>query len=176
MLIRLYPERKVSDMGNGPMKDNDNVYFLARKSAASYNERLFSREGAAELLGVSVSTLADYELGNTKVVPVDKVVLMADLYNCPELKYGYCKHECPIGKSMPLATQARNVEGIALRLIREFDAERLRGIQKELIDITADGIIDESEKPALKSIMEQLDQMAVAISELKIAGEKALKG
>lgn len=49
------------------------------------------------MLGLSVSTLADYELGNTKVVPVDKVVLMADLYNCPELKTGYCKHECPIG-------------------------------------------------------------------------------
>ena len=53
-----------------------------------YNERLYSREGAAELLGISVSTLADYELGNTKVVPVDKVVLMADLYNAPELKTG----------------------------------------------------------------------------------------
>ena len=49
-------------MGNGSMKDNDNVYFLARKKAATYNERLYSREGAAELLGVSVSTLADYEL------------------------------------------------------------------------------------------------------------------
>ena len=46
-------------MGNGSMKDNDNVYFLARKKAAAYNERLYSREGAAELLGVSVSTLAD---------------------------------------------------------------------------------------------------------------------
>ncbi len=162
-------------MGNGSMKDNDNVYFRARKAAAMYNERLFSREGAAELLGVSVSTLADYELGNTKIVPVDKVVLMADLYNCPELKYGYCKHECPIGKTLPIATQAKNLEGIALRLIREFDADKLKGIQRDLIDITADGIIDDCEKPALKAIMEQLDQMAVAISELKIAGEKALK-
>ena len=54
-------------MGSGCMKDNDNIYFLSRKRAASYNERLFSREGAAELLGISVSTLADYELGNTKV-------------------------------------------------------------------------------------------------------------
>ena len=150
------------------MKDNDNVYFLARKKAATYNERLYSREGAAELLGVSVSTLADYELGNTKVVPVDKVVLMADLYNC--------KNECPIGKSMPMATQAKNLEGIALRLIREFDADKLKNIQKDLIEITEDGVIDDTEKPALKSIMERLDQMAIAISELKIAGEKALKG
>lgn len=74
-----------------------------------YNERLYSREGAAELLGISVSTLADYELGNTKVVPVDKVVLMADLYNAPELKTGYCKYECPICSYLPVATEAKGL-------------------------------------------------------------------
>lgn len=58
-------------MGRGPTKSNENAYFVARKKAAMYNERLYSREGAAELLGISVSTLADYELGNTKVVPVE---------------------------------------------------------------------------------------------------------
>lgn len=63
-------------MGRGPTNENTNMYFQARKKAATYNERLWSREGAAELLGISVSTLADYELGNTKVVPVDKVVLV----------------------------------------------------------------------------------------------------
>ena len=54
-------------MRKGPINENTNVYFQARKKAAIYNERLYSREGAAELLGISVSTLADYELGNTKV-------------------------------------------------------------------------------------------------------------
>ena len=54
-------------MGRGPTNENTNMYFQARKKAATYNERLWSREGAAELLGISVSTLADYELGNTKV-------------------------------------------------------------------------------------------------------------
>lgn len=50
-------------MGNGGTKENQNVYFRARKQAAMYNERLSSREGAAEMLGISPSTLADYELG-----------------------------------------------------------------------------------------------------------------
>lgn len=158
------------------MKENTNVYFRARKGAAAYNERLFSREGAAELLGISVSTLADYELGSTKVVPVDKVVLMADLYNCPELKTGYCKYECPIGKTMPLATQVSGIEGIALRLIREFDTENVRQMKKSLIDIAADGVISEDEKPILESILKKLDELAVAISEMKLLGEKALKG
>lgn len=93
-----------------------------------YNERLYSREGAAELLGISVSTLADYELGNTKVVPVDKVVLMADLYNAPELKTGYCKHECPICSYLPVATEAKGLEGITLRLMKRLDCDELNRI------------------------------------------------
>lgn len=163
-------------MGNDCIKTNENVYFRARKQAASYNERLFSRGGAAELLGISVSTLADYELGNTKVVPVDKVVLMADLYNCPELKTGYCKYECPIGKSMPLATKVSGLEGIALRIIKEFDADSIKQMQKQLVDIAEDGTISTEEKPSLEAILKKLDEMALVISEMKLAGEKALKG
>ena len=163
-------------MGTGCMKDNENVYFRARKEAAIYNEKLYSREGAAELLGVSVSTLADYELGITKVVPVDKVVLMAELYNCPELKTGYCKYECPIGKMMPLATKINGIEGIALRLIREFDSEKIQDIKKSVIDIAADGVISADEKPQLEEMLKRLDELSMVISEIKLAGEKALKG
>ena len=126
-------------MGRGPTKSNENVYFVARKKAAMYNERLYSREGAAELLGISVSTLADYELGNTKVVPVDKVVLMADLYNAPELKTGYCKHECPICSYLPVATEAKGLEGITLRLMKRLDCDELNRIRKELVDINLFG-------------------------------------
>lgn len=158
------------------MKENSNVYFKARKDAAMYNEKLFSREGAAELLGISVSTLADYELGNTKVVPVDKVMLMADLYNAPELKHGYCKHECPIGKMMPLATKVNGIEGIALRMIKEFDSDKLNAMKNSLVNIAADGVISEDEKPELENILSKLDEMAVVISEMKLVGEKALKG
>lgn len=163
-------------MGNGPTKENNNVYFKARKKASSYNENLFSRERASEMLGVSVSTLADYELGNTKVVPVDKVVLMADLYNAPELKHLYCKHECPIGKSMPLATKVNGIEGIALRMILEFDPDRLKGMKDSLANIAADGVISDDEKPELERILKNLEDMAVVISEMKLVGEKALKG
>ena len=140
-----------------------------------YNERLYSREGAAELLGISVSTLADYELGNTKVVPVDKVVLMADLYNAPELKTGYCKHECPICSYLPVATEVKGLEWITLRLMKRLDCDELNRIKKELVDITEDGIIDETEKPELKKILAFLDEVAESISELKIVGEKYLK-
>ena len=83
----------------------ENVYLTCRKKAAKYNDKLNSREMAAELLGFSTSTLANYELGVTKNVPPDSVVMMSDLYKQPELKNYYCKHECPIGKNFPLAVK-----------------------------------------------------------------------
>lgn len=76
-------------MGRDAIKAGENPCFQCRKEAAKYNDKLNSREGAAEMLGVSVSSLADYELSITKVIPVDKVVLMAELYNAPELKAWY---------------------------------------------------------------------------------------
>ena len=162
-------------MGKGSMNENNNVYFKARKKAAIYDERLYSREGASEMLGISVSTLADYELGNTKIVPVDKVVLMADLYKAPELKNQYCKTECPIGQQMPIATEIKGLEGITLRLIREFDAARLEEVKQQLMDIASDGIVDESEKPYLEKILASLDQIAKVNSEMRLVGEKLLK-
>lgn len=162
-------------MGKGPISENNNVYFKARKKAAIYDERLYSREGAAEMLGISVSTLADYELGNTKVVPVDKVVLMADLYKAPELKNQYCKTECPIGQQMPIATEVKGLEGITIRLLREFDANRLEETKSQLMDIAADGVIDKEEIPHLQKILDRLDGITNVISEMRLAGEKLLK-
>lgn len=163
-------------MGKDSMNENNNVYFKARKKAAVYNERLYSREGAAELLGISVSTLADYELGNTKVVPVDKVVLMADLYNAPELITWYCMRECPVHGFLTLATEEKSIQGIALRILRGFNEDELKIMKEELIEITEDGIISNNEIPKLKTILNKLEKMAEIISEMKITSEKYIKG
>lgn len=163
-------------MGRDPIKANANVYFQARKKAAEYNDALYSREGAAEKLGVSVSTLADYELGITKVIPVDKVVLMAELYNDPALLTRYCKFECPIHGYLPLATEEKNIQGIALRLLRDFDEDNLRELKHNLIDITEDGVISDDEISTMREILKRLEGVAEVISELKIVGEKYLKG
>lgn len=162
-------------MGRDCGKSGENVYFRARKEAAKRDARLSSREGAAELLGVSASTVADYELGNTKVVPVDKVALMADLYACPELKTLYCKNECPIGCGLPLATKAGSLEGITLRFLKEFDPKKLDDIRVGLISIAADGVVDPSEAPEFTVIMRMMDSLALALSEAKLVGERGLK-
>ena len=79
-------------MGQNPTKAASNIFCQKRKEAAKFNDRLNSREGASELIGVSPSALADYELGITKVVPVDVVIKMAEVYNAPELLSYYCQN------------------------------------------------------------------------------------
>ena len=77
---------------------------------------------------------------------------------------------------MPIATQVKSIEGIALRIIREFDSEKIKNMEQSLIDIAADGIISDEEKPALEDILKRLDALAEVISEMKLVGEKALNG
>lgn len=160
-------------MGTNPTKAMDNIYCRCRKEAAKYNDKLNSREGAAELLGVSVSSLADYELGNTKVVPVDKVVLMADLYNSPEIKNYYCTNECPIGEHTVHKLELAELDRLTIKVLSAF-----RGIDEvkdKLIDIAADGVITEHEKPEFEDVLRALDEITIYSQELRLWAEKNLK-
>lgn len=163
-------------MERASKKTNNNIYFACRKRAAEYNEKLLSRESAAELLGISPSSLANHELGITKNVPVDTVVMMSDLYNAPELKNHYCKYECPIGTTMPIATQQNTLAGITVRLLDALDDDAIRAMKKELLSIASDGQITEDEKPRLKKAQKALDDLAVVISELRMYGERNSDG
>lgn len=160
-------------MGTNPTKAMDNIYCRCRKEAAKYNDKLNSREGAAELLGVSTSSLADYELGNTKVVPVDKVVLMADLYNAPEIKNYYCTHECPIGQVTIHKLEVAEFDRLTIKLLAAL--RNMTCIKDTIIEIAVDGTISENERPQLDEVLEALDLISIHGQELRLWAEKNLK-
>lgn len=162
-------------MERGCMKSEENIYLECRKRAALYNDKLNSREMTAELLGVSVSTLANYELGITKNVPPDSVVMMSDLYRMPELKNHYCKHECPIGKNFPMATEESGLQGITVKILNRLDDEDIRGMKKSLLSIAEDGVIAPDEREEFEKIVTSLERLEHAISELRILAEKYQK-
>ena len=157
------------------IEGKENIYLSCRKKAAIYNDKLNSREMAAELLGFSTSTLANYELGITKNVPPDSVVMMSDLYRQPELKNYYCKHECPIGKDLPMATKESGLQGITVKILNSLDDEEIKGMKKNLLSIAADGEITEDEKEEFQEIVNTLETLEKAISELRILAEKYQK-
>lgn len=159
-------------MGRYPTKAAGNRYFESRKKASGHDERLTSREGAGDLLGVSWSSMADYERGLTKV-PVDVVIRMADLYKDPSLLNWYCCNECPICRGDMLATEMDDIRGIALRLIVDGDID---GVRAEIADIAKDGIIDGDERPRLQEAMKRLEEVGKIISELQLFCKAQLGG
>jgi transcriptional regulator with XRE-family HTH domain len=154
----------------------ENVYFRYRKEAEKYNGKLSSRDGAAELLGMSPSTLANYELGITKVVPPDSVVLMAELYKAPELKGQYCVFECPIGKGAPVATQAKSIAQATVRMIKAFSQELAEEAKRKMVDIASDDEITEDKISQIEWMLGYLNGLALTISELRLVCEKLLVG
>lgn len=159
-------------MGTRPTKAADNIYCRCRLAAAKYNDKLNSREGAAEMLGISVSSLADYELGITKFIPVDKIVLMADLYNAPEIRNFYCANECPIGKQCVTQLEVEELDRLTIKVLASF--KNVAYIKETLVDIAADGIISDNEKPDLNKVIESLDAISQYAQELKLWAEKSI--
>lgn len=159
-------------MGNDCGKTNENIYFKCRKEAALYDKRLSSRESAADLLGVSPSSLADYELGNTKVVPVDKVVLMADLYGAPELMTMYCKHDCPIGPYITVATDVLSLDTIVLKLLNGLEEGKTASVKKRLVEIAVTEGLSGKNVHSLDDILTYLDSLEKSIEELKLLCRK----
>ncbi len=153
----------------------ETMYFRCRKEAALHNDRLNSRAGAAEALGISESSLAKHELGITKVVPVDLVALMADLYGCPELKANYCKNECPLGRDLTLATEVSPIERVTLNILSGLSTGKIEQIKQQLIDIAADGVIDSSEAPQMRGIVDYLGRLSKSVAELQLLCEKQLR-
>lgn len=161
-------------MGKAQRKEYENLYSRARKSASAWDERLKTQEGAAEVLNIAPYTLGEYERGDVKVIPAERVADMAKAYRAPELLTDYCMNVCPIKGFLPLATQESGIQGITLRMILRFNENEIQQLKEELVEIAEDGIISEDEVPKMKEILERLERIAVIISEMKLAMLKSL--
>jgi len=162
-------------MGRGAIVAAGNPWYEARIKASEHDERLSSREGAAEVLNMSVSALADAELDLTKRMPVEKAVLMAETYGSPELLNYYCKHECPIGNRRSLAEVPVGIERATVEITKALRKETVQGIKHRLQDIAADGEVSEEEIPALVEIIDDLQDLSLIISKLELIKDRALR-
>lgn len=157
-------------MANIAAKTSSNVFYKARCKAATHNEQLSSREGAADIMSIDRGRLYRIESGIAIPYP-EEIRLMADLYNAPELENHYCTNMCPLGRDMPKADIA-DLDRISIRALSTF---RKIGETKEiLLDITEDGVIDESEKADMEKILENLEELEQVAQSLKLWVKKNL--
>ncbi len=157
-------------MAQKATKAGDNVYYLARIKAAEYNDQLSGREGAAQVVCIERTRLANIELGNINPYP-EEVNLMANIYNAPSLVNYYCSSQCPLGCGRVDKLAPRNLESAALkieRLTRDIDE-----IARDISDIAEDGEITKEERLLFDQRTDQLVALKKSIEELILVSQQS---
>ena len=132
-----------------------NIYMIARKAAG------YTREHAAELLGVSCRCLADYEMG-VRVPPNDIAESMVDTYQAPQLALQHLRSINVTAHRILPDVENRRLPEAVLTLISRIYAFADNHRDKQLIQIAADGVISPEERPGFDRITEELDAIIQA--------------
>lgn len=137
------------------MQPSCNIYQRAR------SVRGMTQERAAEALGISVRSLADYEAGVR--FPPDKVAtLMVDIYDSQLLAVQHLRQSaalaCGVIPDVPELCFSQAVLNLIDTVYKFADSK----MDRELIDIARDGIISEEERPRFDHIMEQISNITSA--------------
>lgn len=147
-------------------KENKNAYFKRREELG------LTREAASELLETIPPERIE-KIENERSAPhPDEVLLMAEKYKAPELCNIYCSNECPIGRQYVPEVQIQNLPQIVLQMLSSLNS--VQDQQKRLIEITADGEIDESEVADFKLIREELEKISITVEALQLWTEQMI--
>lgn len=156
-------------MGKKSVKDNKNIYQQARE------ELKLTRAAVADKSDglLSESRIEKIESGALNAHPED-VILMADVYNKPELCNYFCTNECQIGKKyVPMVESVHELPHIAMGLLSNLNS--LNRDKERLIDIAADGVITSDEREDFDLFLKHLTEMSMTIEALKLWVEKTIR-
>lgn len=144
------------------------IYKIARENAG------LTQEKAAELLAVSTRWLAEYESGRAPV-PDEIVCKMVEIYDAPWLAYQHLKQSTKIGRKFLPDIEILDVARAVLKFKKEVqDIEKL---DKDMIEIACDGVIDTHEKrwQEIKKEVSEVISAAIALMLSEVnKKEKAL--
>jgi len=140
--------------------------------AAKWNDKLNSREGAAEVTGLDRTRIAYIELETVNPYP-EEILILSDCYNAPELCNHYCSRMCPLGRHTVEPLEVKELEAATLQLLSAIRS--LPKITDDLVDIVEDGKIDDSEQADMEAILRQLKQAASKINALELIYEKRIR-
>ena len=153
-------------MGRVSTKKDKNKYQLIREELG------LSREKASELLEIiSPERLEKIENERSDPHP-DEVLLMSQKYKKPSLCNHYCANQCPIGQQYVPEVQVKELSSIVLEMLAGLNSVNKK--KDRLIEITADGKIDNDEIDDFIYIQEELERISITVETLQLWSEKML--
>ena len=152
-------------MGRVSTKKNKTVYQLAREGLG------YSRERAADETGLEPFKIERIENEKISADPWD-VVAMAEAYKEPQLCNHFCANECPIGMKYVPEIKMKDLSQVILEMLASLNSMQKR--QERLIEITADGMIENDELADFIDIQRGLERISVTVETLKLWTEQML--
>ena len=102
----------------------------------------------------------------------DEVLLLSSLYGEPTLCNHYCSKECPIGEKYVPEIKVKDLAQIVLEMLASLNS--MKSSQERLIEITADGKIDDDEIKDFVFIQSELERISVTVEALQLWVEQML--
>ena len=147
-------------------KENKNIYHKTRESLQ------LTREAASVLLE-SITPERIEKIENERSLPhPDEVLILAAKYKRPSLCNYYCSNQCPIGRTYVPEVKVKELSSIVLEMLASLNSANRK--QERLIEITADGKIDDEEIDDFIHIQEELERISVAVETLQLWVERML--
>ncbi|MCF2554393.1 helix-turn-helix domain-containing protein [Faecalicatena contorta] len=147
-------------------KANKNLYFQRREELG------LTRDKASDLLE-SIPPERIEKIENERSEPhPEEVLIMADKYKSPELCNYYCSNQCPIGQQYVPEVKIQDLSQIILKMLDSLNS--VQDKQRRLIEITADGIIDEEEIEDFVNIQDELEKISITVETLQLWAEQMI--
>lgn len=153
-------------MGRVSTKENKNIYQIKREELG------LSREKASELLETIPPEKIE-RIESEKLLPhPEEVLIMSEKYKAPEMCNQYCAKQCPIGQQYVPEVEIKELPQIVLEMIASLNSMQKK--QERLIEITADGKIDDSELDDFVYIQKELEKISITVETLQLWSERTL--
>ena len=142
-----------------------NAYLDSREACG------MTRAQASEQTGISESRIEKIE--SEKILPYPEDVLaMADAYKNPALPTHYCAADCPIGRKYVPEVENKSLSEIVLSMLALLNS--MEKEKERMIEITADGKIDEAELQDFVRIQKELDEISANADSLRLWIEQSI--
>ncbi|MBR4057651.1 MAG: XRE family transcriptional regulator [Oscillospiraceae bacterium] len=153
-------------MARTSARDDKNVYWQARDKMG------LTREEASELLEtMPPERVARIEYEQFLPHP-DEVLLMSEKYKDSMLCNYYCSQQCPIGQQYVPEIKIKDLSQIVLEMLASLNSMQRQ--TERLIDISADGIIDNEELKDFICIQRELEKISITVETLQLWAEQML--
>ncbi|MCR4798114.1 MAG: helix-turn-helix domain-containing protein [Lachnospiraceae bacterium] len=147
-------------MGRKSSITDKNIYLKSREEAG-----LTRLQASERMKYVTEGRIEKIESEKSSPHP-DEVMAMAEVYKKPALCNHYCSTECPIGiKNVP-PVESKDLSQIILEMLATLN--HLNDEKNRMIEITADGLISDSEIRDFVKIKGELTKISATIDSLQL--------